>query len=84
MVDIQERDRKIIQWMKFGCLAYDIKDNEDLQKIFAGMAEEPKIQVLEKYDLTPHDCFDFISDLDAVKLGGWWIGDQEQELLAKR
>ena len=81
MVDIHERDRKTIQWMKFGGLAYDLNHDEDLLEIFDGEDIEPKIQVLEEYGLTPDDCFDFRSDLDAVMLRGWWIGLLDQEKL---
>jgi hypothetical protein len=81
MVNIHERDEKMIQWMKLGGLAYDLNHDENLSKIFAGKDDEPKIQVLEEYGLTPDDCFDFRSDLEAVMLWGWWIGEHDIEEL---
>lgn len=79
MVDIHERDKKMIQWMKLGGLAYDLHRDSNLSKIFAGEDDEPKIHALEQYGLTPEDCFDFHSDLEAVMLWGWWIGEQDIE-----
>jgi len=73
MIDIHDRDRKIIQWMKLGGLAHDLNHDEELWDIFQGPDDEPKIEVLAQYGLTLDDCNEFLSYLIAIKGFGWWF-----------